>query len=129
MRLSEALSKRIEEEIANLTPEPIGHINYDGILHRALPVFGTLGEVWLLRPDGSLWKSDAELANPLEPLPNSLDTIALVAAVERYPWLREALPSRPAEAVDCVNCGGCGRTGPGNALFCRTCNALGWCPG
>jgi hypothetical protein len=56
MNLSTSIAEHIEEAIARLAPEPQGHINYEGVLHHALPLFGTIGEVWLLRPDGSLWR-------------------------------------------------------------------------
>jgi len=126
MRISAELSVRIAGEIAKLTPEAIGHINYEGIRFGALPLFGTIGEVWLLRPDGSLWKADSDLGLELTPLPQSLQVIALVAGTVRYPWLMDLLPSRPPGAVPCDNCGGSGRLGPENALFCHVCNALGW---
>ena len=130
MTIRPDLSQRIEHEIEMLTPEPIGHINYEGILHRGLPVFGTIGEVWLLRADGSLWRVDSDFGVPLAPLPERLRTMALVAGTERYPWLQEMLPSRPAAAVDCNVCQGRGRIRPssdaGAGLFCDSCAALGW---
>jgi hypothetical protein len=120
------LSARIQEEISKLQPEPIGHINYEGVRHNALPLFGTIGEVWLLRPNGSLWKADSDMGVDLQPLPEELHTMALVAGAERYPWLKELLPTRPDDAVTCGECGGRGRIGPGDAAFCRACSALGW---
>lgn len=129
MAIPHAVSERIAGEIANLTPESIGHINYEGILYRALPLLGTLGEVWLLRADGSLWRADSDWGLALEPLPENLHTIALVAGTERYPWLKELLPSRPDAAIACNDCGGSGRMDPGGALFCWSCSALGWVEG
>jgi hypothetical protein len=126
MQISPLMSRRIEEEIAALAPQPIGHINFDGLRYHALPLFGTLGEVWLLRPDGSIWRADSETDLPIEPLPVSLHTIAIVAGTRRYEWLADLLPKRPAGAVDCTECRGLGRIGPRGALFCHTCGALGW---
>src|SRR5881394_1429949 len=77
MKIPATLSQRIEDEIANLRPEPLGHINYEGIHYRGLPLFGTIGEVWLLRPDGSFWKVDSDLGVPLQPLPDGLHMMAL----------------------------------------------------
>lgn len=128
MQISNNMSRRIEHAISGLTPEPIGHVNFDGILYHALPVFGTLGEVWLLRADGSLWMADSETNVPLEPLPAELHTIAIAAGVERYPWLEPLLPPRPPDARNCTNCKGSGRVGPANALYCHACGALGWQP-
>jgi hypothetical protein len=127
MKIPPAMVAQIEREIAELKPKPLGHINYEGIHHQALPLFGTIGETWLLRGDGSLWRADSDWSLALQPLPVDLHTIALVAGTDRYPWLRDLLPSRSVGAITCSDCGGRGRVGPGNALFCRSCNALGWC--
>ena len=126
MKVPPSLSERIQDEIARLAPEPCGHINYEGIRYQALPLFGTIGEVWLLRADGSLWRADSDSGVALEPLPENLHVTALVAGTARYPWLRDLTPSRPAEATTCTECGGCGRMAPDNALFCSSCGALGW---
>ena len=126
MRVPPKISERIQQEIAALADEPIGHINYEGIRFNALPVWGTIGEVWLLRSDGSFWTVDSDAGVPLAPLRDDMHTTALVAAVGRYPWLQELLPSRPTGAIDCGECGGTGRIGPRGARFCPSCNALGW---
>src|SRR5690349_14930924 len=112
-----ATSRRIERAIASLAPEPVGHVSYEGLKYNALPLFGSIGEVWLLRADGSLWRADSDADLPLEPLPEALHTAALVAGAERYDWLRELLPTRPGDATDCKNCDAKGRFGPGNSLF------------
>jgi hypothetical protein len=125
-RMSTTVSQQIDEAIAGLSVEPIGHINFDGQRYAALPLFGTLGEVWLLRPDGSLWRADSETGSRFEPLPVHLHTTALVAGLQRYPWLKQLLPQRPANASSCNSCGGQGRIGPENTLFCHICGALGW---
>lgn len=126
MNISPAVSRQIEDAINRLAPEPLGHINFEGLRYNALPLFGTIGEVWLLRADGSLWRADSDMGLALEPLPEDLHTIALVAGTERYAWLRDLLPSRPAEAIDCTVCHGLGRRGIDNAFFCQPCGALGW---
>ncbi|MEM9728849.1 MAG: hypothetical protein AAF997_09710 [Myxococcota bacterium] len=120
------MAARIQTAIASLDPEPAGHISHEGIKHRALPLFGTLGEVWLLRPDGSLWRADTEAGLSLEPLPEHLRVIALVAGTERYPWLKAILPKRPSRSADCEECSGSGRLGREQKVFCYRCFALGW---
>lgn len=126
MHITAEISNRIEEEVGLLQQEPIGHINYEGIRYKALPLYGTIGEVWLLRADGSLWKVDSDLGVPLQPLPQQLHTMAIVAGIEQYPWLRELLPHRPVDAANCPDCGGTGRLGPHAGAFCQSCGALGW---
>ena len=128
MQISPEMRARIEREIDDLNPEPVGHMNYEGIKYQGLPLFATIGEVWLLRSDGSLWRVDSDLGLHLEPLPPSLHTSALVAGTVRYPWLSDLLPRRPHTAVSCDVCGGTGRIGPGGKTFCYACGALGWKP-
>jgi len=128
MRVSAEMAARIKAEIDGLRSAPVGHMDHEGTLHDALALFGTIGEVWLLRADGSLWRADSDFGLALEPLPDNWRTIALVAGTQRYPWLRGLLPPRPVDAVQCRDCGGLGRVGPEKVLFCRTCDALGWRP-
>jgi hypothetical protein len=120
------LSQRIEAEIQRLEEHPPGHINHEGRRQNALPLFGTVGEVWLLRPDGTLWRADSDFGRKLEPLPNEAQLTALAVGAQRYPFLRELLPSRPDNAVQCDACAGRGRIGPGEVLFCYSCGTLGW---
>ncbi len=127
MKIRPPLAARIRDEIANLSPYDIGHVNYEGRRYDALPLFGTLGEVWLLRPDGTLWRCDSDWGRDVEPLPDELHLVALVEGVARYPWLRELLPERPQDAVICNACDGTGRIARG-ATFCPSCGALGWRP-
>lgn len=129
MQFPSSISNRIEQEIEALAPEALGHINYEGIRHRALPLFGTIGVVWLLRSDGTFWRSDADAGLELEPLPPELHAAALIAGARRYPWLSPLLPARPEDATDCASCGGRGWVGPGNVIICDKCLALGWIEG
>jgi len=127
MNISPSLALRIEEEIAKLKPSGIGHVDYEGRKYAALPLFGTIGWVWLLRADGTLWRSDSDSGTDLEPLPGELHIVALAEGVARYPWLEELLPTRPVDAVICSACQGTGRIARG-ATFCPSCSALGWRP-
>jgi len=126
MKIPPVIAARIDEEIAKLTSKGRGHIDDEGIQYKGLPLWGTLGAVWLLRPDGSLWTVDSDLGMPFEPLPEIWHTQALVAGTRRYPWLGELLPRRPPDAVKCTDCNGIGGVGPGNVVFCPGCSALGW---
>ncbi|MCE9638423.1 MAG: hypothetical protein K8T90_22200 [Planctomycetes bacterium] len=100
--------------------------------HGAIALMGTIGAIWMLRPDGTFWDADADWGRPLTPLPDELRIIALVAGVRRFPWLAELLPMRPTDGTDCPVCAGIGvivhaGSAPGSSgFFCPTCQALGW---
>lgn len=130
MILPAKIAQRIDEAIASggrgfpIDAEARGH--------GAIALMGTIGSIWMLRSDGTLWDADAECGKPLTPLPDELRTTALVAGAERFPWLSEVLPTRPPDATDCAVCAGRGVIVPTNALpgssgiFCPNCQALGW---
>lgn len=98
--------------------------------HGAIALMGTIGTIWMLRPDGTFWDADADWGKPLQPLEDRLHLMALAVGTERYPWLAELLPPRPADAIDCGSCGGSGSVGvgapPGGGFLCQACDALGW---
>ncbi len=99
--------------------------------HGALALMGTIGAIWMLRPDGTLWDADADFGRPLTPLPPDLHVQALAYGAERYPWLAELLPPRPDESTDCEGCHGTGcvpmpAVRPDGRLLCRGCQGLGW---
>lgn len=86
----------------------------------------------MLRPDGTFLEVDSESGKPPEPLARDLHITALVAGSERFTWLAELQPRRPASARDCDVCRGSGlvfATGDAQSsggAFCPACNALGW---
>ncbi len=100
--------------------------------HGAIALMGTIGAIWMLRPDGTFWDADADFGKPLTPLPPELEITAIVAGVQRFPWLKELLPAEPPGTLDCSFCGGHGQLAPKNArpgsagVFCPKCQALGW---
>lgn len=95
--------------------------------HGAIALMGTIGSIWMLRPDGTLWDADSDFGKPLTPLPEDSRTMALVWGVERYPWLAELLPARPSDALSCSDCSGTGRVAS-TPVLCPSCEGLGWMP-
>jgi hypothetical protein len=93
--------------------------------HGAIALMGTIGSIWMLRPDGTFWDADADFGKPLTPLPDESHVMALVWGVERFPWLAEILPSRAPDAEPCNDCTGLGRLG-NLPVLCPTCSGLGW---
>jgi hypothetical protein len=129
LSLPDHIARRIREVIAAQGPYAIDD---EARTHGAIALMGTIGAIWMLRPDGSLWDADADWGKPLTPLAEELHTMAIAAGVERHPWLAEILPERPAHAVECTAGQGTGRIVPPNALpssggfLCSACSALGW---
>jgi hypothetical protein len=114
---------RVSAEPANWA----GAVNIDAEAARygGIALMGTIGIIWLLRPDGSLWEVDDDSGRPLTPLAAEWHVMALVAGSRRFPWLAELLPPRPDCAPDCASCGGKG-TRAGTNVFCADCEGLGW---
>jgi hypothetical protein len=101
--------------------------------HGAIALMGTIGAIWMLRPDGTLWDADADFGKPLAPLSEEFRTTAIVYGVERFPWLAELLPTRSLTAKDCTGCAGrgffeTGHTEPplASRILCQTCHGMGW---
>ncbi|HTA17790.1 MAG TPA: hypothetical protein VK989_00775 [Polyangia bacterium] len=100
-----------------------------GRRHDAIPLLLTIGTMIFLRIDGTFLEYEGD------PLPERLvrespdiDAVALAWGIERYPWLSELLPSRPADSQECAACGGIGRVGfkGSHYIYCPACAALGW---
>jgi hypothetical protein len=129
MQLPTHIAERIRVWVAE-TPKESFHVDEEAARHGGISLLGTIGSTWLLRPDGTFWDVDDDFGKPLQPLAREFHSTALVAGVERHPWLAELLPSRPNQAVDCSDCAGTGRlfvkNEPTNFIHCFTCGALGW---
>lgn len=125
--LSPHIAQRIRDVIARGGGFPIDD---EARQHGAIALNGTIGSIWMLRPDGTLWDADADFGKPLQPLQARYHQMAVAVGTERYPWLSELLPGRPADASDCQACGGSGRirtpNGVGSGFLCEPCDALGW---
>jgi hypothetical protein len=125
MELPTHISERIRDSIAS---GGCGKgIDEEAVGHGAIALMGTLGSIFMLRPDGTFWDADADWGKPLAPLAEEWHMRALVWGVERFPWLAELLPSRPADAPSCADCGGTGHLG-NSPVLCATCDGLGWTP-
>jgi hypothetical protein len=133
MTLPKHIVDLVRQQISRLDPKRDGRSHELGRLHEALPLYADVGGMVLLRSDGTFievaWGSETA---PYEPKPHFV-RIALVAGSERYPWLKDLLPSRPQSAVSCADCSGTGRISRSTEFgdldtFCHCCEALGWRP-
>jgi len=129
MQVPKHIAEQLRIAIADLDPD--GHLpDARGASYGALPLLADLGGCWFLRADGVFlevrWDENEDRPEML----NHTPVAALVVGAERYPWLRELIPARPANAIDCPDCGGVGKVfvaGIDNQGFlCAKCNVLGW---
>jgi hypothetical protein len=129
MELPVHIADRIRSLVATTSTEG-GHVDNEAAGYGGIPLMGTIGAVWLIRPDGSLWEVDDDFGRPLHPLPAEFHVTAIVAGIERHKWLAELLPARPSNAIDCADCRGRGRIfavpESNGFVYCPACKALGW---
>jgi hypothetical protein len=92
----------------------------------AWPVYGDLGGVLLVAPDGEVYCRRHETLDLVVETDSRWRTIAWAAAAEQAPEVRELLPIRPDGTPDCSTCEGKGRiqATPTCRLWCGVCGAL-----
>ena len=123
---------------------PGNPIDDEAAWHGAIALWGSIGGIIGLRPDGTLWRFDADSDLPLAPLAPEQALAALVNGTRRFAWLVAALPSRPFTAKDCELCEAHCFLGPSeqpghyraqalarenwDSMVCPNCQGLGWLP-
>ena len=131
MTIPDHVAARIERTIAGFPTTGL-HVDHQAARYGAIALVGSIGTLWMLRPDGTFWDVDDDLGKPLTPLPAEEQLMALVYGVERYPWLAELLPVRPPSAPSCGACSGVGSIlltnvlPSGSRALCTSCQGLGW---
>lgn len=129
MDLPARVAERIRGWVSD-TPKGSFDVDEEAARYGGISLMGTIGSIWLLRPDGTFWDVDDDWGKPVQPLSEQFHTTALVAGSERHSWLRELLPQRPNAAVDCSQCAGTGKLRPVGApehfAYCPRCHGLGW---
>jgi hypothetical protein len=139
LTLSEGLKERVAMALTT-GPNPRYPMDDEAGSHGAIALYGTIGLIVGLRPDGTLWQFDADFEVPLAPVLPEFETSSLVLGTRRFPWLAEALPPRPEDAQGCQLCAGNGflkqTSKPGvyrahpdareDGIVCPPCQGLGW---
>jgi hypothetical protein len=138
-----AMSQNLSENIAAAV-NGIGRLTFgideEAASHGCIALYGSIGVIVGLRPDGTMWEFDADFDLPISPLARERQIPALVLGTRRYAWLAELLPERPVQAVDCSICENRGflaptkklgvyRPGPTareSGILCPHCQGLGW---
>ena len=130
MGLPAHIPERIRSIVASTPPFGGGHIDNEAAKYGGVALMGTIGAVWVLRPDGTMWEVDDDFGRPLVPLSPEWHHAAFASGAKRYPWLAELVPPRPADALTCGTCNGGGEIrisgSEGAGVFCPQCHARGW---
>ena len=86
MHLSEELRQRIEAVVHGA-----GRLGYrmdeEAASHGCIALYGTIGQIVGLKPDGTFWTFDAHFDIAICPLPEEHQIGALVLGTKRYDWL------------------------------------------
>jgi uncharacterized protein (TIGR02996 family) len=101
--------------------------------HNALPLYGDLGGMLLLRSGGELLSMAHDDEEPRIETCLGWRLIALTAGADFFPQLRPLLPPRPASAAPCQSCHGTGMAWQclerdDGKTPCSDCWGLGWLP-
>ena len=92
----------------------------------ALPVYSDLGGTLFITTSLQILSIRSDDTIVAEEHAPQWKLVALVAAAERFPELKQLLPARPSGVVDCAVCSGTGRLAQGPR--CGACLGLGWPP-
>jgi len=125
------IADRIAHIVATTAPASFD-VDAEAAKYGGIGLMGTIGTLWLLRPDGTFWDVDDDFGKPLTPLEPEWHHAALVCGAERHPWLAEVIPPRPADAVTCGSCNGVGfhpvHGESHKGVLCSDCHVRGWKP-
>jgi hypothetical protein len=99
------IAERIRTVVATASKEG-GHVDAEAARYGGVALMGTIGAVWLVRPDGTFWDVDDDFGRPIAPLAPEWHHAAVRCGARRHPWLAELIPARPPEAINCPTCEG-----------------------
>ena len=89
-----------------------------------LPVYGDIGGVLFLRPDGQILRQSTAFEEaPVVETDPQWRLIAVVSAARRFAELSAIVPPKPSHARECLSCGGIGEM---HGAICGECSGLGW---
>jgi len=127
---SATIENLIGQFLADSSPDPNGLRQVTSRSH-VLPLLLDMGGCFAVHPNGQMisfcWDTPDELRVEADP---RIRNMAIYAGSEKYPALREFVPTRPTDAVQCPYCQGKGKppeSGLIDNLRCY-CGGLGWLP-
>ena len=124
------IEELIHQFLADSSPDPNGLRQVASRSH-VLPLWLDMGGCFAVHPSGQMvsfgWDTPGELRVEAEP---RIRNMAICVGSEKYPALREFIPTRPIDAVQCPHCQGKGK--PPEVEFIHNlvcyCGGLGWLP-
>jgi hypothetical protein len=116
--------------IAGLPPERLDPARTHAVRLSALPIGGSMWAEYYLCPNGEVVIVGQDLDHP-DGVNVNTDPLRLLMMLvwgsERYPELRELLPTREPGATDCQCLQHLTIFGPGKVI-CSICGGVGWLP-
>lgn len=116
--------------IAELPPELLDPARTHATRLSALPIGVSMWADYYLRPNGDvvIVGEDDDRPDEVTVYTDRVRLLSvLVGGAERYPELRQLVPSRPLDARECVCLQHQEFFGPGNVI-CQKCGGVGWLP-
>jgi len=121
--MDDSLQQRIRGRLAEYLTNTAAEYRDVACRFEALPVYSDMGGTLFITPSLQILIMRHDEAAVSEECTPEWRLVARVAAAERFPELRQLLPSRPSAALDCSVCGGTGRL---LGARCGSCFGLGW---
>ena len=120
--MSYELQQRIRHRLDEYLTDPDAAHRDIASRFEALPVYSDMGGTLFITTSLQILMRSDDGAVSEESSPQ-WKLVALVAAAERFPELKELVPSRPSNALDCSLCAGAGCV---SGFRCGACFGLGW---
>jgi hypothetical protein len=121
--MDESSQQRIRRRLAEYLTDPAAEHREVASRFGALPVYADMGGTLFITPSLQILTMRHDEGAMSEECSPEWRLAAPVAAVERFPELRQLLPTRPSGSLDCSVCAGTGRL---LGARCGSCIGLGW---
>ena len=113
----------IRRQLAAYLADPAAEHRDVAIRFEALPVYSDIGGTLFITPSLQILVMRSDNGGLSEENSPEWRLVTLVVAAERFPALKQLLPTRPSAEMDCSVCSGTGRL---TGIRCGTCFGLGW---
>ena len=121
--MDDSSQQRVRRRLAEYLTDPAAEHGDVASRFEALPVYSDMGGTLFITPSLQILIMRSDEGALSEECSPEWRLVALVAAAERFPELKQLLPTRPSGASDCSACAGTGRL---LGARCGSCFGLGW---